>query len=348
MSVLWTTNANGAHEVSSNAHLLQIMSRGALGVDTGTVPVDYWEVSYVQTVDIDLADHANIVPIGDYSTKFTGGYDGGLFHIKNIVYTGSAVATGLFGYAEGATLTQIRLSGIWVTTGGQKAAGLLCGYMSACTVTDVEGSFAEGTVINGTPESVTGCLIGHVSGGSLTGIRIGGSLDVLGEPGAGGGLIGKVSGGATVSQCENTASFATLSTIEFQPSGSIGEMHGSTLTACLNGMVGEHAVYDVAEADDEAFQAVGGVFQTGDDVSITLDRKKTNTTFVNTGEELSVIGVDNVFIPSAAQDVLLKLSDESSVSLSLDDSGAVDVGGVTYSIGEYFILHNKKVTVVDV
>ena len=226
--------------------------------------------------------------------------------------------------------------------------------MSACSVTDVEASFSEGTVVNATSESITGCLVGHVDGGSFTGLRIDGSISILGEPGAGGGLIGKAGGGAIVNQCENTATFSTSSTAEFQPEGIIGEMYGSTLSACLEGMVGDYARYDIAEAGNDAFEVVGDVFQTGDDVSVALDRNIAKTTFVSTGGELSMVGVNNVLLPfdqdsSDAQNVVLKLSDESEVSVSLDQElGGVDVDGEKYAIGDYFVLDNKKVTVVDI
>lgn len=80
--------------------------------------------------------------------------------------------------------------------------------------------------------------MGHVDGGSLSGLSLGGTLDILGEPEAGGGLIGKVAGGATVFQCRNIATFPSGIT-GYQPGGIIGELIGSTLSMCLNGMTGD-------------------------------------------------------------------------------------------------------------
>lgn len=113
-------------------------------------------------------------------------------------------------------------------------------------------------------------------------------------------------------------------------------------------------VYDITEAGDDVLAAADDLFDAGDAVAVAVNQSTTKTTFVNTDDEFSVVGVNALLLPFHAavadvQDAVLKLSDDSSVDVSLDQaSGNISVGGTTYSSGDYFVMDNKKVTVYDI
>ena len=207
MSVEWTTNADGVYEVSSAAHLLQIMNNGALGADTNP-PANYMSASFVQTADIDLANvHASIAPIGNDTAQFTGEYDGGLFQIKNWSWTGSGDYAGLFGYCDGATLKHIRLAGVWTTS-----ERIFCGFLSAkisnsSTIMDVEGDFSEETIVGDGSGNYCGTLVGYALTSSLYGLTVRGTVELsTSVTGYRGGVVGYCSS-STLKLCRNLASF---------------------------------------------------------------------------------------------------------------------------------------------
>lgn len=178
MSVEWTTNADGVYEVSSAAHLLQVMNKGALGADINP-PANYMASSYLQTADIDLAnDHASVVPIGEHSDRFTGTYDGGLYQIQNWSYSGAASHAGLFGYAEGCTLRKLRLTGIWKNLGSNLHSGFICGWLDgSSSVFDVEGDFADGSAVgDNATNSSGGTLFGWMVSSNVQGATVRGSV----------------------------------------------------------------------------------------------------------------------------------------------------------------------------
>lgn len=105
-----------------------------------------------------------------------GEYDGGHFQIKNWSYTGSGnYYGGLFGSAYQAVLKRIRLSGVW-TVDSHAYTGFMCASMLNSTVFDVEGDFAEGTLMESSASSNRGALFGWISGSSVCGATLRGSV----------------------------------------------------------------------------------------------------------------------------------------------------------------------------
>lgn len=113
-------------------------------------------------------------------------------------------------------------------------------------------------------------------------------------------------------------------------------------------------VYDITEADAEVSAAVNDIFDTGDAVAVAVNNAATRTTFVKRGDQIDVAGVNAVLLPfdpdvDDVQDATFTLSDATSVDIGFDQpSGQISVDGTMYSAGEYFILDEKKVTVVDI
>lgn len=81
---------------------------------------------YIQVSDIDLGLFSNWEPIGDEEFKFEGTFDGGGYVIKNLtVDNGLNRYAGLFGYANGAQLSNVGLVDVNVTSGGNYTGGLV-------------------------------------------------------------------------------------------------------------------------------------------------------------------------------------------------------------------------------
>ncbi len=185
MSVTWVQNGSSQFEVSSKDHLLQIMTQGTYSTDAGTPPASaaaYWSSSFIQTVDIDLANDANITPIGTSSTKFTGQYDGDSYSISNWLYTTATSHPGLFGYTNtGCILKNMRLAGIWnMDVDFTGHGGFLCAQFENSSAYNIEGDFDVGTYFGPTTSNYVqaGTMIGYAKTCTLQGFVVKGSVDM--------------------------------------------------------------------------------------------------------------------------------------------------------------------------
>ena len=117
----------------------------------------------VLTADIDLAPFAHWTPIGNESSKFGGTFDGRGFKVQHMSITRQGNHSGLFGYANGATIKNVRTEGevnLNVTAYTEGYGGVV-GQMDNSTVSNCHSS------VNFHIESqMTGsdCCIGHIGG----------------------------------------------------------------------------------------------------------------------------------------------------------------------------------------
>jgi hypothetical protein len=110
-------------------------------------------------------------------SPFTGIFDGGGYKITffNALYSASPNA-GLFGYANGATLRNVRIDtdeefSISSFVGEECCTGMLVGKASACTINDVEATGLTLKVTRATSgNNIVGTIIGKMNGGSTTNI----------------------------------------------------------------------------------------------------------------------------------------------------------------------------------
>ena len=200
VSVEWVLNGSGQYEVSSKAHLLQIMTEGSLYPNTGSIPASYWSSDYIQTADIDLESDSNITPIGTRTVSFTGNYDGGSYTISNWIYSVSDVDVGLFGTtASGCTLKHIRLAGTWIVDNQFATAGFVCGFGDNTCIYDIEADFDVGTSIVGSTTGTwhrAGSIVGFLRTGEFQGVTVRGSVNMgtsTISTSQRGGVIGKTS-----------------------------------------------------------------------------------------------------------------------------------------------------------
>ena len=239
MSVTWVQDSNSNYEISSKAHLLQLMHEGALFADAGTPPPSYLSSTYIQTVDIDLAsESANIVPIGlASSTRFTGGYDGQGYSISNWSYdAGSNNGTGLFHYVQQCTLKNMVLDGVWIHLNGFDV-GFLAGKSNSVTIYNVTTNFAPGTRIYGTSNGYsTGVIIGYGSG-NFSNITVDGTIDEINCRNGVGGIAGSFDG-STCTHLRNIATYTTGIVTTHRAGGIAGFCSGSC-SHILNAMTGD-------------------------------------------------------------------------------------------------------------
>lgn len=82
------------------------------------------------TSDIDLSSECgegkSWIPIGNSSKKYSGNFDGCGYEVKNLYIDTAASYQGLFGYAEGAEIINVGVSGS-ITSSGNYVGGI-CGY----------------------------------------------------------------------------------------------------------------------------------------------------------------------------------------------------------------------------
>ncbi|MFO7951465.1 MAG: GLUG motif-containing protein [Bacillota bacterium] len=247
---------------------------------------DEWGKYFVQTAAItfpenhteksdgiyDWDDDKGWTPIGNSTTKFTGSYDGMSNTISNLyIKRTNEDYVGLFGYIDGATLTNITLVDVDVTADDR--VGGLVGENDEGNITN---SSATGAV-NG--DNYIGGLVGYIKKGAITnssttaivkgtGLRVGGLVGynryststvtnssaegkVIGG-GRVGGLVGENNGEINISYAEGTVSNSDY------VGGLVGENDGGTI-------IDSHATGDVTGE-----QYVGGLVGDNDGGTITF------------------------------------------------------------------------------
>lgn len=160
----------------------------------------YWadNIYFIQTVDIDASATSGwnsgdgFSPIGSFSTRFSGNYDGQRHIVDNLKAhrTTWGYNIGLFGFINGATIQNLGVKDICI--GAVQTAGGLVGYAESSNIIDCYSSGSLSTISN-----YTGGLIGAASGSNISGCYSSCSIDGHVESG---GLIG-VTHGCTISNC---------------------------------------------------------------------------------------------------------------------------------------------------
>lgn len=280
-TVTWVVDADGRHEISSPEHLIQLMHKGEKYTDAGSPPADYIgaATSYIQTVDIDLANfHADITPIGgeDY-VRAT--YDGGGHSVANWeLHDGSyrRQRSAMFGeFDTNGTVKHLRLTGVWKNTGEAGSKAFLVGFMNkeTCGVYDIKTDFERGTVISGAYNLCVGVLVGQCQG-KISGCVVEGFIKVLGHASIIGGITGALDRNASLTYCANYGNFVGgLGTNNTEPTvrntvagGIVGRCHYGfrNMHNVINGMIG-----------DLAGGYVGGILGTYEYSSVLPERADT-------------------------------------------------------------------------
>ncbi len=265
--ITWVRDANGRYEVSSAAHLKQLMNNGTLYTDDGSAPTNLYNgnVSYIQTTDIDfLGDSTDIHPIGSGSGSFNSDYDGGGFKILNWSYVdlgfpynggySEEFHVGLFGVSRNNRIANIRLGGVWTLQGYGYSAGFLVATQAnqvgdGLGIMNIECDFSPGTLMENNKDGTTtrGGVIGLASSTTVQGITLRGTIDFAGTftDQLVGGVIGRFSGNSgvtdieTVSLVQNLARFPSGIRASGWAGGVIGSVSTCNMTSIMNAMTGD-------------------------------------------------------------------------------------------------------------
>lgn len=175
--------------------------------------VNSLSLDYILANNIDC-DGQEYLPVGDDQAAFTGSLDGQGYSILNVDIVGGGHASGIFGYATGAEISNLHVNNVHVTGGGD--TGAIIGNADGVTLTDV---YVEGASLSGTN---VGGLIGRSGHGP---IFIDGSYSGALTIGFNsGGLIGRFEGELII-----TNSYADGTVNGHDTGGLIGDAEGDDL-----------------------------------------------------------------------------------------------------------------------
>lgn len=187
----------------------------------------YADKYYVQTADIDM-DNIEFVPLGARSAKpFCGVYDGQGFAITNLETSGGAdsdnPASGLFGYAEGAAISNVILTNRINTGYDNRVAGLV-GKAVGCTVSGCVLTGGElGAVANMCAGIVAEMKGGKVEKCTVAEVKISDTYNYCG------GIVAYAYNGAIIKEC--SAEGAVISAVDYC-GGIVGQIENSSIEDC--------------------------------------------------------------------------------------------------------------------
>ena len=243
-TVNWTTDGS-TYLIESREHLLQLMNQGSLYTDTGS-PISYTSnLSFRQTVDIDLVDVQDLIePIFGTTavTSANGSYDGGGYTISNWSYSKTNKDhIGLFGYLYDGKIINVNLKGVWnLDVASNISSGFLLGEGGEDSdIQNCHAIFDDGTTMLPVKTSGhrTAGMIGSMpSGTRIYGVSIAGYLNFTTEGWYIGGVVGYVNDMATVSYIRNTARVPNIHGVYV--GGVVAYVRDSSANTLINTMIG--------------------------------------------------------------------------------------------------------------
>jgi len=186
---LMSQDLTGSYKLGANIDMTSALAIGSNGYYGGL-----WGAS-------------GFVPIGSSSSKFTGSFNGQSYTITGLTINRSGTNyVGLFGYTNGATISNVTLSGGSIT--GNDDVGALIGYMHGGSVS----SASAGATVTGasTSETNAGGLVGANDGGAIS--RASASGNVTGAGYQIGGLVGYLVNGGSITQSYATGNVTGTNT----------------------------------------------------------------------------------------------------------------------------------------
>ena len=216
------------------------------------------------------------LPIGDSSAKFTGSFDGDGHTISNLIINRSNTDyVGLFGYAEGATISNLGLVGANVT--GNNRIGGIVGYADNTALDNV---YVTGSVEGMKSDTYTqaGGVVGYLDNSSIS--KSYSSADVTGEHGSLGGLVGV----ARYASSTIEDSYATGSVTSTGNQDYVGGLVGAIGNTTVNRTYATGLV--TSSAGSNVGGLVGGYLDSEWDSSVTDSYWDIQTT----GQDTSAIG----------------------------------------------------------
>lgn len=254
------------------------------GDGTGDTPYQIASCEDLEAVELDMSANYILIDdvtcsdviLGDFDHPFTGIFDGDDFTITNTVSTTSDYV-GLFAHTQGASVSQLVLSGSYVSSGF--VVGSLVGYAENTTLNDIQGYDLE---VEGTGQA--GGFIGEANVVEIEDAHFDGS--VVSHDEDAGGLVGYgeylnlyfVSAEGEVTGVQNVGGLAgsiynsedsDYSVSESYASAEvIGEVDVGGLFGDVSGVSQIENVYAAVEGSVSGYQNVGGLIGTMEDSSV--------------------------------------------------------------------------------
>lgn len=191
----------------------------------------YADKHYRQISDIDLSN-VELQPIGQTEqTAFKGSYDGGSCTISGLTLSTTG-ACGLFGYLDGATVTDVHLKGCEYTAAGLHAGGIA----GVAKNSSISGCSFDGSIVgsvetefDGYAVSNVGGFVGYALDSEIAGCALKGSIRALSQIG---GIAGYTSG-TKLSGCTIESS-ATIDAEKYFVGGIAGRArYNSVIEDCV-------------------------------------------------------------------------------------------------------------------
>jgi hypothetical protein len=175
----------------------------------------------MDNIDMSIYTGTQYNLIGNATTPFTGTFDGNGHVISNLTYatTEDVNYVGLFGVISNATIQNLGLNNVSLSSGGNSVGGLV-GYNNYGTLT---ACYATGT-ISGT--QFIGGLVGMNFAGSITACHAADSVNALYADSYVGGLVGYNSGSLTACYATGSVNGANYT------GGMAGGNYGGTISSC--------------------------------------------------------------------------------------------------------------------
>ncbi len=124
---------------------------------------DTTNVSFILENDIDMSSVANFAGIGSSYNEFRGNFYGNGHVIKNLKMNSSAQYVGLFGYTRNATIQDVGLENVNITSTCTFTPSMTGALIAFSVTTDVKNVYVDGGSINSST-MYTGGLIGYING----------------------------------------------------------------------------------------------------------------------------------------------------------------------------------------
>jgi len=219
---------SSAIPISSSSDLALMGSTGA----SGAYPLSGY---YYLTKDITLTGTNNITPIGTQTAPFTGTLDGDGYKISGINFSTTTLQnTGLFAWADGATICNLTLDNLTLssTYNNSQTVGGIVGTVSSKGIT-VTNTSVVGSI--STNNNNAGGIVGTATTATFVNCSFEGS--VTSKTGLAGGLIaqgGSGNQGITILQSHNSGNISTTDDIIGVAGGLIGLSNYFTIANCYN------------------------------------------------------------------------------------------------------------------
>lgn len=238
-------NNNGSYNIASNSKYIATVNgknfaqnKGYMWVEDVNQLQDIGESSdtlkgnYALRNSIDGTQANNFTSIGNDTTAFTGKFDGIDYNIFGLTIKNGGENTGLFGYTNNATISNVTLVGGSIT--GSNNVGAIVGSANNTTLTNVVNSAAVSGVSN------VGGIVGSATGTTVEDAINTGAIEGIADTDNGGINVGGINVGGLIGSMNN--SHLIGNSYNLGDVTSIGSNVGGLVGSASNSTIGNPSV----------------------------------------------------------------------------------------------------------